>query len=78
MEINFRYVKTKDNPADLLMRGLSSKTFLEFLSFWLHSPNWLLDPPATWPKSELNSTSVVSKSHIVAHIELETMSVLLD
>ena len=78
MEINFRYVKTKDNPADLLMRGLSSKTFLEFLSFWLHSPNWLLDPPATWPKSKLNSMSAVAKSHIVAHIELETMPVLLD
>ena len=34
------YVTTKDNPADYLSRGCSSKQLVA--SNWLHGPSWLL------------------------------------
>ena len=77
-DINFRYVETKDNQADLLTRRLSSRKFLEYLPFWLHGPTWLVDSPNKWPKYDLNSMSAIAKSHVVAHIELHVMPALLD
>ena len=38
--IQFKYVHTKDNPADYLSRGCSSKQLKS--SNWLHGPSWLL------------------------------------
>ena len=37
--VNVMYVPTKDNPADHLSRGCSSKQLKS--SNWLHSPSWL-------------------------------------
>ena len=34
----FGYVKSEDNPCDLLMRGLSFNEFVKQLSFWQHGP----------------------------------------
>ena len=41
--IQFRYVKSEDNPCDLLTRGLSFNKFVKQLSFWQHGPQWLPD-----------------------------------
>ena len=38
--INVMYVPTKDNPADYLSRGCTSKQLKS--SNWLHGPSWLL------------------------------------
>ena len=38
--IQVKYVPTKDNPADYLSRGCSSKQLKS--SNWLHGPSWLL------------------------------------
>ena len=38
--VNIMYVPTKDNPADHLSRGCSSKQLKS--SNWLHGPSWLL------------------------------------
>ena len=38
--VNIMYVPTKDNPADHLSRGCSSKQLKS--SNWLHCPSWLL------------------------------------
>ena len=60
--IQFRYVKSEDNPCDLLMRGLSFNEFVRQLSFWLHGPLWLPDFRDSWPDSALGSLSAASKS----------------
>ena len=39
-QINVMYVPTKDNPADYLSRGCTSKQLKS--SNWLHGPSWLL------------------------------------
>ena len=36
--LQFRYVKSEDNPCDLLTRGLSFDEFVKQLSFWQHGP----------------------------------------
>ena len=39
-QVNIMYVPTKDNPADHLSRGCTSKQLKS--SNWLHGPSWLL------------------------------------
>ena len=41
ININYRYVPTDCNPADLLTRGLSLESFKQQLEFWLHGPEFL-------------------------------------
>ena len=38
--VNMMYVPTKDDPADHLSQGCSSKQLKS--SYWLHGPSWLL------------------------------------
>lgn len=48
----WRHVGTKDNPADLLSRGLMPAEIVGN-SFWLHGPKWLTRPESDWPASLL-------------------------
>ena len=41
--VQFRYVKSEDNPCDLLTRALSFNEFVKQLFFWQHGPQWLSD-----------------------------------
>ena len=45
----WQHVPSKDNPADLLTRGLPVDEFLK-CSFWKNGPNFLWQPPESWPK----------------------------
>ena len=60
--VQFRYVKSEDNPCDLLTRGLSFNEFVKQLSFWQHGPLWLPDFRDSWPDSALGCLSAASKS----------------
>ena len=62
--VQFRYVKSEDNPCDLLTRGLSFNEFVKRLSFWQHGPLWLPDFRDSWPDSALGCLSAASKSFI--------------
>ncbi|GFQ92089.1 integrase catalytic domain-containing protein [Trichonephila clavata] len=42
----------KENPADLLTRGLSVKN-LKKCDAWWNGPHWLHQPEENWPKSEV-------------------------
>lgn len=44
----WRYVNTKDNPADLLSRGMKPSQ-LVCSKLWLHGPEWLALPEKDWP-----------------------------
>ncbi|XP_031617636.1 uncharacterized protein LOC116337338 [Contarinia nasturtii] len=46
----WRHISGKDNPADLLTRGISAKDLVDN-SLWLHGPDWLLHKPSEWPLS---------------------------
>ena len=47
-QATWRYVKTEDNPADLLTRGITLEQFRSSI-IWKNGPNWLLKPE-DWPK----------------------------
>ncbi|XP_051155340.1 uncharacterized protein LOC127277935 [Leptopilina boulardi] len=48
----WRHVRSTDNPADHLPRGLYPKEFIED-SNWKNGPIWLSQDESTWPISEL-------------------------
>ena len=64
--IQFRYVKSEDNPCDLLTRAFSFNEFVKKFSFWQHGPLWLPDFRHSWPDSALGCLSAASKSLIVS------------
>ncbi|XP_051162144.1 uncharacterized protein LOC127282104 [Leptopilina boulardi] len=47
-EIKWRYVNTKDNPADCASRGLTPSELVNH-AIWWHGPKWLQEPDHTWP-----------------------------
>ncbi|XP_015122594.1 uncharacterized protein LOC107045017 [Diachasma alloeum] len=46
--IEWRHVRTHDNPADAVSRGELASDFLKN-HLWLHGPSWLHDPEEHWP-----------------------------
>lgn len=53
----WHYINTKENPADLLSRGLLPSEIVGN-KLWLHGPEWLKLPQSEWPKrNPLNSHS---------------------
>ena len=61
ISINFKYVKSEDNPCDLITRGLSYTDFNKKLPFWLNGPKWLSTYQSSWPESDLGCLSAASK-----------------
>lgn len=59
---NWFHVKTNDNPADLVSRGLSANELVSN-SLWWNGPSWLGKPEPEWPKplklNEINSPEVI-------------------
>ena len=66
IDIQFKYVPTADNPADLLTRGLSLVSFKQNLDFWLKGPNWIRSEDIKWPVSELRCLSSNSQNIVMA------------
>ncbi len=62
IELNYKYVKTAENPADLLTRGINYKEFAEKFQFWTKGPDWLIGH--NWPESELNCLNDKNKNII--------------
>ena len=50
--LNFRYVPTKENPADVGSRGCTMKGLVE--PNWNKGPPWLTELEENWPESRLN------------------------
>ena len=50
LNAKWEYCRTKDNPADLLTRGISYKAFQS--SFWMEGPTWLKEK-SKWCRSEV-------------------------
>ena len=61
IDIGFKYVKSEDNPCDLLTRGLSFAEFKQQYSFWFHGPSWLASSLDNWPESKLGCLSEDNK-----------------
>lgn len=53
----WRYIGSKQNPADEASRGLSADDFLK-CERWLKGPEFLMTGEMTWPKLEVNKPDV--------------------
>lgn len=53
----WRHVPTKENPADLVSRGLRPKQIVDSHMWW-HRPNWLLQDESDWPSLQINDVDV--------------------
>ncbi|XP_063993399.1 uncharacterized protein LOC135171041 [Diachasmimorpha longicaudata] len=68
--VDWRHVRTHDNPADAVSRGQLSSDFLKN-ELWLHGPKWLRLPENHWPylhierPSELPEFKKATCLHIV-------------
>ena len=56
-DLTFKYIRTTDNPADLITRGITLERFRASLKFWLTGPEWLTGKEICWPSSGLNCLS---------------------
>ena len=59
--IDFKYIRTQENPSDMLTRGFSIKEFEANFGTWLNGPKWLTETPFTWPEGNLGCLSETSK-----------------
>lgn len=66
----WRYVPTRDNPADLATRGLTPEE-LRGATKWWNGPDWLAGPPRDWPPDERQDCGAVEERR-AAHAVLET------
>lgn len=46
------HVKSQDNPADLISRGISAESLINNV-FWFEGPHWLKLPQSCWPQSDI-------------------------
>lgn len=46
---NWRHVRTADNPADLVSRGVSAREMVHN-KLWWYGPSWLSEPQEQWPE----------------------------
>lgn len=51
-DATWRHVRTKDNPANCLSRGMSVTELLK-CKLWWNGPKWLTNHPDLWPRSEI-------------------------
>ncbi len=64
---NWRYVLTKNNPADLLSRGISAK-LLSTQDLWWYGPTWLSLPPQDWPTHQLSPSMNLPETRVVINL----------
>ncbi|GFY46187.1 integrase catalytic domain-containing protein [Trichonephila inaurata madagascariensis] len=71
--MSWRHCSGKQNPADLLTRGLSSKELINSEKWW-HGPAWLKDSENIWPKLEgfesMDSETVELKSSLIVNLTI--------
>ena len=61
LKINFRYVPTNLNVADMLTKPMTVKSFKEGLDVWQHGPLFIREEPVFWPDKNLGCLSADSK-----------------
>ncbi|KAK3108760.1 hypothetical protein FSP39_015041 [Pinctada imbricata] len=53
--VQWRYVPTEENPADLASRGTTVEKLVEEIKWW-YGPSFLREPEQTWPKNKIEKS----------------------
>lgn len=71
---NWKHVRTHDNPADLVSRGIEVTTLNES-SLWWHGPGWLSETESQWPITciDVKNTHLEEKCVTNLAIEVSTL-----
>lgn len=70
----WRHIDGKDNPADLLTRGVIPSELIDN-KLWLHGPEWILLPQSEWPKSRIMSEP---SEEAMTEVKVNLLSVFRD
>ncbi|XP_068896106.1 uncharacterized protein [Tenebrio molitor] len=76
---DWNHVRSKDNPADIVSRGMSPKELMNS-DLWWHGPAWLRTPSENWPKSYPDQTQSVPEKRKITLVattatpEFETLT----
>eukprot|EP00117_Sycon_ciliatum_P031101 scpid25928/ scgid24391/ len=65
--IQFRYVRTRENPADLPSRGTTTGN-IEDNQLWWNGPDWLSSSTASWPPPIKPETETTEATEITAAV----------
>ena len=66
LQPEFHFVRSEENPADLLTRGLSLKEFRKKFSLWLSGPEWLASAPIYWPEIDWSNTEIRTVTSVLS------------
>lgn len=70
----WHHIDGKDNPADLLTRGVTPAELMGN-ELWLHGPEWLSLPQSRWPKSRIMSEP---SDELMAEVKVNALAVVRD
>lgn len=62
-KLDWHHVRSHENPADILTRGLSASS-LKASKLWWHGPDWLEHPKAEWHISNIDLNFEIPEQHI--------------
>lgn len=65
----FRYVRSKENPTDLVTRGLTAAEFRRKFALWSNESEWLSYTFVYWLKLEWNGAEEGHSSHMFSTIQ---------
>lgn len=68
----WQHIRTHENPADLVSRGLSAAELVKS-QLWWHGPEWLGHPQATWPKP-IDLTNFNQSSEVVKELKINAVA----
>ena len=68
INVEFRYVQSSENPADMLTRGMTIEKFRDNFSTWMTGPSWLSESPLVWPESKLGCISDSIKTSMINNV----------
>ena len=77
IQIQYKYVPTKENPGDLLTRGLSLQNFKENLNFWIQGPSWLQSKDVVWPNASLQCLTKENQSLVMCTMNTKERPVMV-
>ncbi len=71
----FKYIQTKENPADLATRGISVMELKDKKEWW-QGPEWLCKPQKEWPEWHISDVTEVKEQREQAEVPFHEMSTL--
>uniref|UniRef100_A0A2H1WM60 SFRICE_016310 n=1 Tax=Spodoptera frugiperda TaxID=7108 RepID=A0A2H1WM60_SPOFR len=73
-DYTWRYVPTKDNPADLVSRGLSAELISQS-SMWWSGPTFLQTESALWPSMPNTDVNIVLPELVKSHNNINSLHI---